>query len=213
MLVKVVLVDEGSKWMGIPAIGVPSGAIMSTGSVGAGPSSNPSGATRVRMPGCQPRRRAVTDANDTVPPKRKPFGTRSWVMGPMTRKLMDKRPRNDLIEREAVTGAIVTQAAGRVNENAQQAKVSVMDQEEKRSRSCERLLSPPGIAQTEILLRISTPRIATDTHTRSTQPSRHPRSRSQPARPVHWSRRLRQKGRGHWSGRRHQRQPGPPRPA
>ena len=40
---------------------------------------------------------------------------------------MDKRPRNDLIGRKLVTGAIVTQAAGRVNENATQAKVSVMD--------------------------------------------------------------------------------------
>ena len=90
---------------------------------------------------------------------------------------MDKRPRNDLIGRKLVTGAIVTQAVGRVNENAKQAKLFVMDQEAKRSRSCERLLLPPGIDQTEILLRISTPRIAADTHTRSTQPLRHPRWR------------------------------------
>ena len=33
-------------------------------------------------------------------------------------------------KRGSVTGAIVTQAAGRVNENVKQAKMSVMDQEE-----------------------------------------------------------------------------------
>jgi hypothetical protein len=63
---------------------------------------------------------------------------------------MDKRPHSDVLGRGLVPGAIVTQAAGRVNENAQRTKASVIGQQ-KRSNSCELLLLSPMPAEAMLL--------------------------------------------------------------